>query len=180
YGRRRGGKIADNVGFNTYVLRDSDALHGEAGVQIARTEETYRVACTQEHQSLNVKETGGDRGIIRSASFAEYQKDPNAVVAKEDVGEHENESMWPPYKYEGHAWGMVIDTTVCIGCNGCVVACQSENNISVVGKEEVLREREMHWLRIVRYFRGDVANPEVYNQPVPCMQCENAPCEPVC
>jgi molybdopterin-containing oxidoreductase family iron-sulfur binding subunit len=179
YGRKRAGKIADGVGFNTYALRDSDALHHATGVQISGSEDTYRIACTQEHQSLNVKDTGGERGIIRSASFAEYQKDPE-FAAKADAGEREDESMWPSYKYEGHAWGMVIDTSVCTGCNGCVIACQSENNISIVGKAEVLREREMHWLRIDRYYRGPVENPEVYNQPVPCMQCENAPCEPVC
>jgi MoCo/4Fe-4S cofactor protein with predicted Tat translocation signal len=178
YGRKRAGKIADGVGFNTYALRDSDALHHASGVQVSGSDDTYRVACTQEHQSLNVKETGGERGIIRSASFAEYQKDPEFAAKVE--AEPEDESMWPRYKYEGHAWGMVIDTSVCTGCNGCVIACQSENNISIVGKAEVLREREMHWLRIDRYFRGPVENPEVYNQPVPCMQCENAPCEPVC
>jgi molybdopterin-containing oxidoreductase family iron-sulfur binding subunit len=181
YGRKRAGKIADGVGFNTYELRDSDALHHATGVQVSGLDETYRIACTQEHQSLNVAETGGDRGIIRSATFAEYQKDPGIAVKKENVGEHDNESMWPSYDYsKQNAWGMVIDTTVCTGCNGCVIACQSENNISIVGKVEVLKEREMHWLRIDRYYRGPVENPEVYNQPVPCMQCENAPCEPVC
>ena len=88
--------------------------------------------------------------------------------------------MYPPYKYEGHAWAMVIDPSVCTGCNGCVVACQAENNIAIVGKKEVHRQREMHWLRIDRYYRGSPESPEVYHQPVPCMQCENAPCEPVC
>ncbi len=182
YGRKRAGKTAENVGVNTYVLRDSDGLHHAAGVQISGTDVTYKIACTQEHQSINPTDEGGmgERGIIRSASFAEYQKNPNFAKGEEG-GEHEkNESMWPEHKYEGHAWGMVIDTTVCTGCNGCVIACQSENNISIVGKNEVWREREMHWIRIDRYYRGDVSNPEVYNQPVPCMQCENAPCEPVC
>jgi molybdopterin-containing oxidoreductase family iron-sulfur binding subunit len=89
--------------------------------------------------------------------------------------------MWPQYSYAGqHAWAMVIDPSVCTGCNGCVQACQAENNIPTVGKEQVWREREMHWLRIDRYYRGDPENPEVFHQPVPCMQCEQAPCEPVC
>jgi Fe-S-cluster-containing dehydrogenase component len=96
-------------------------------------------------------------------------------------GEEPNgETMYPPYPYKGHAWAMVIDPSVCTGCNGCVIACVSENNIAVVGKDQVQREREMHWLRIDRYYRGSVENPEVFHQPVPCMQCENAPCEPVC
>jgi molybdopterin-containing oxidoreductase family iron-sulfur binding subunit len=88
--------------------------------------------------------------------------------------------MYPGYEYKSHAWAMVIDTSVCTGCNGCVVACQSENNIPIVGKDQVVAEREMHWLRIDRYYKGDAANPEVFHQPVPCMQCESAPCEPVC
>ncbi|HEY4640294.1 MAG TPA: TAT-variant-translocated molybdopterin oxidoreductase [Thermoanaerobaculia bacterium] len=180
YGRKRGGKVANDTGFNTYVLRDSDALHHGSGVQVSPVDDTYRIACTQEHQSINPQDEGnqGERGIIRSATFAAYQKDPNFAKREE---EREDISMWPAYDYsKGNAWGMVIDTTVCTGCNGCVIACQSENNISIVGKAEVLREREMHWLRIDRYFRGPAENPEVFNQPVPCMQCENAPCEPVC
>ena len=89
--------------------------------------------------------------------------------------------MYPSWDYsDKHAWAMVIDTSICTGCNGCVIACQSENNIAIVGKAEVVRERELHWLRIDRYYRGDVDNPEVFHEPVPCMQCENAPCEPVC
>jgi molybdopterin-containing oxidoreductase family iron-sulfur binding subunit len=182
YGREHGGKIANGTGFNTYPFRRSDAMHGGAGAQIKITPEIYPVACTQEHQSLNPKDVG-ERGIIRAASFAEFRKNPDYAKDPhhaEPGFEHAPDSMYPAFEYKGHAWAMVIDTSVCTGCNGCVIACQAENNIAIVGKEEVVREREMHWLRIDRYFKGDVDNPEVYHQPVPCMQCENAPCEPVC
>jgi molybdopterin-containing oxidoreductase family iron-sulfur binding subunit len=179
YGRKNGGRIASPadgtpIGADVYPLRFSDALHGGYGVNVKLTDEgAYPIACTQEHQSLNVEVTGGDRGIIRRQTFAEWTQHPFEE-------EKSPETMYPPYKYEGHAWAMVIDPSVCTGCNGCVVACQAENNIAVVGKKEVHRQREMHWLRIDRYFRGSPENPEVYHQPVPCMQCENAPCEPVC
>ncbi|HYS53639.1 MAG TPA: TAT-variant-translocated molybdopterin oxidoreductase [Thermoanaerobaculia bacterium] len=166
------------VGVNVYPVRFSDALGGEGGAQIVRVNEPpYPIACTQEHQSINIKDLHGDRKIIHAGTFEEYQKNPHSIVE----GEESNpESLYPGYPYKGHAWAMVIDPSVCTGCNGCVVACQAENNIAVVGKDQVWREREMHWLRIDRYYRGPVENPEVFHQPVPCMQCENAPCEPVC
>jgi molybdopterin-containing oxidoreductase family iron-sulfur binding subunit len=178
YGRDKGGHIANSAGVNVYPLRLSDALSGGGGAQIAQTRQpSVPVACTQEHQSLNVRDVGGDRNIIHAGTFEEYRKNPHAIVE----GEVPNtESMYPPYAYKSHAWAMVIDPSVCTGCNGCVIACQSENNIAVVGKDQVHREREMHWLRIDRYYRGPIENPEVFHQPVPCMQCENAPCEPVC
>jgi molybdopterin-containing oxidoreductase family iron-sulfur binding subunit len=91
-----------------------------------------------------------------------------------------SESLHPPYRYDGYAWGMSIDLNACIGCNACVTACQSENNIAVVGKTEVIIGREMHWIRIDRYFAGEPDNPAIYHQPVPCMHCERAPCEVVC
>jgi MoCo/4Fe-4S cofactor protein with predicted Tat translocation signal len=185
YGRQTGGHIAapsdGPVGVNVYPIRFSDAMGGGGGAQIGRSNEpSYKIACTQEHQSINVQDVGGDRGLVRSATFEEYQKDPHFVNEHEGSAEEERESMYPPHEYKGHAWAMVIDSSVCTGCNGCVTACQAENNIAVVGKDQVWREREMHWLRIDRYYRGSVENPEVFNLPVPCMQCENAPCEPVC
>ncbi len=187
YGRRAGGAVATEKGkgFDTYPLRFADALHGGPGAKIAidRAAKTYPVACTQEHQSIDPKDVG-ERGIIRSATFAGYLQNPKFAVDPHhgsDVAGHGDLSMYPHWDYsKNHAWAMVIDTSVCTGCNGCVAACQAENNIATVGKEEVVREREMHWLRIDRYYRGDVESPEVFHQPVPCMQCELAPCEPVC
>jgi molybdopterin-containing oxidoreductase family iron-sulfur binding subunit len=183
YGREHGGRIANDAGFNTYKFRFSNALHGGGGVTIADAgQAAYPIACTQEHQSIDPKQIG-ERGIIKAASFDEWRKNPAFAQEEErrgGEGEKENASMYPPVEYPDYAWAMSIDTSVCTGCNGCIVACQSENNIAVVGKTEVHREREMHWLRIDRYYRGNPENPDVYHQPVPCMQCETAPCEPVC
>jgi MoCo/4Fe-4S cofactor protein with predicted Tat translocation signal len=188
YGRQKSGKIGTDIGFNTYPFRFSDALHGGPGARITMSGDAptiYPVACTQEHQSIDPKVVG-ERGLIRAASFEGYLKNPRFAQDPHhgsDVTGHgtPETSMYPAYDYSNkHAWAMVIDTSVCTGCNGCVIACQAENNIAIVGKAEVLRERELHWLRIDRYYRGDVENPEVYHEPIPCMQCETAPCEPVC
>jgi molybdopterin-containing oxidoreductase family iron-sulfur binding subunit len=166
------------VGVDVYPIRFSDALDGGGGAEIVRVDEpSYPIACTQEHQSINVRDVGGDRKILHVGTIEEYRKDPRSLVEDDRPNP---ESIWPEYAYKSHAWAMVIDPSVCTGCNGCVIACMSENNIAVVGKDQVQREREMHWLRIDRYYRGPVENPEVFHQPVPCMQCENAPCEPVC
>ena len=176
YGRSRGGRVAAGAGFNANAIRSSDALSFGAGVEIARTGETYSLACTQYHHLME------GRGLVRAATRDEYLHDPKSV--------HEGPGMEPPppktltmypeVKYDGYKWGMAIDVNSCIGCNACVVGCQSENNIPVVGKDQVLRGREMHWLRVDTYYRGPAENPETYFQPVPCMQCENAPCEVVC
>jgi Fe-S-cluster-containing dehydrogenase component len=117
------------------------------------------------------------REIVRSATLATYQTQPD--FAQRD-SEHEQPSLYPPFPAAGYAWGMSIDLSACIGCGACTIACQAENNIPTVGKEQVLLGREMHWIRVDRYEEGEAAAPRTHFQPVPCMQCEHAPCELVC
>jgi molybdopterin-containing oxidoreductase family iron-sulfur binding subunit len=117
------------------------------------------------------------RDLVRAADLAAYEHDPRIFRGE---GAEKDLSLYPAVAYEGNAWGMTIDVNSCIGCNACVVACDAENNIAVVGKEQVIKEREMHWLRLDTYYEGPPENPRTYFQPVPCMQCEDAPCEPVC
>ena len=177
YGRTRAGKTGSStaqnlVGFNAYELRRSDGLWSTSG-QLKATGLTYELACTQAHNSMEGRE------LIRSASLGEFVQRP--TFAKQEADNKDDQiSLYPEWKYEGYAWGMSIDTGTCIGCNACVVACQSENNIPVVGKAEVMHAREMHWLRIDRYVESEQNNTHVMFQPVPCMHCENAPCELVC
>ncbi len=173
YGRMRGGRVGTGVGFNAYALRTSDAPWGNAGLEIRKIGEQYPLACTQFHHSIE------GRHLVRSGTLEEYRKNP--AFAQQMVPEKPRDlTIYPGFPYEGYAWGMAIDLNACTGCSACVVACQAENNIPIVGKTEVSRAREMHWLRIDRYYKGDPANPETYHQPVPCMHCENAPCELVC
>jgi len=173
FGRTSAGRVGNGVGFNAYALRTSDAPWFGSGLEMVKTGAKYPLATTQEHHLME------GRAIVLSAGIDEYRKNPG--FAKEAAEEPPKElTIYPGYKYEGYAWGMAIDQTACVGCNACVVACQSENNIAVVGKEQVKMRRVMHWLRIDSYYKGGLDNPEVYFQPVPCMQCENAPCELVC
>jgi Fe-S-cluster-containing dehydrogenase component len=144
-----------------------------SGLEIVKTGSKYPLASTQEQNLME------GRPIVISGAIDEYRKNPGFV--KEAAEETAKElTIYPGFKYEGYAWGMSIDQTACVGCNACVVACQAENNIAVVGKEQVMMRRAMHWIRIDNYYRGSLDNPEVYFQPLPCMQCENAPCELVC
>ena len=177
YGRSRGGHLAAGAGFNAYAIRTSDALwHGD-GLEIAKTGDTYPLACTQYHHLME------GRGMVRAVTLDEFARNPQSV--REGPGIEETPprtiTLYPAdHKYDGYKWGMAIDINACIGCNACVVGCQAENNIPVVGKDQVLRGREMHWIRVDTYYRGPVETPETYFQPVPCMQCEDAPCEVVC
>src|SRR5262249_24588436 len=171
-GRQRAGKVGTGVGVTAYALRLSDAAWFGPGLTLRKTDEHYPLACTQFHHNIE------GRDLVRSASLAEYRRHP--AFAQEGHEPSHNPSLYPKDKYPGHACGMAIAMTACIGCNACVVACQAENNIPIVGKTQVMYGREMHWLRIDTYYKGDSHNPETYYQPLPCMHCEKAPCELVC
>jgi molybdopterin-containing oxidoreductase family iron-sulfur binding subunit len=173
YGRTRAGRAGNGTGFDVNPLRTTAAPDILTGVELAKTGETYELACTQDHWSLE------GRNLVRVATAEQFAQDPN-FAKKQEVIPLSSLSMAPDFKYEGYAWGMTIDQNVCTGCNACVVACQAENNVPVVGKSQVLNGREMHWLRIDRYYTGELDTPDTYHQPMPCQQCETAPCEVVC
>ena len=178
YGRQVTGRVgtsADDVAreFNVYRLRTSDALWFGNGLEIAKTGARYVIARTQEHHLME------GRAPVRVATSEEYRKNPG-VIAHQGEKPLKTLTMIPDWEYKGHKWGMSIDLTSCTGCGVCTIACVSENNIPVVGKDQVNRGREMHWIRVDHYFAGDLENPETVHQPVPCMQCEDAPCELVC
>jgi len=173
YGRTRAGRVGTGAGFNANAIRTSSAWSFGAGAEIALTGERASLACVQYHHLME------GRGMVRAVTLEEYAHDPK-IVHEGDETPPKTLTLYTDYKYDGYKWGMAIDVNACIGCNACVVGCQAENNIPVIGKDQVLRGREMHWLRIDTYYRGPVENPETYFQPVPCMQCENAPCEVVC
>jgi molybdopterin-containing oxidoreductase family iron-sulfur binding subunit len=176
-GRKRAGRAGTGAGFDFYPLRYSATPSFVSGVQIRRTGGTYVLACTQGEQTMDTPV--GARPLVRVATVEEYRKEP--AFAKEEEPAHDT-TLYPdyPYKSEPYAWGMTIDLNKCVGCNNCIIACQSENNIAVVGKEQTDKGRHMHWLRVDAYYEGDRNTPTAHFQPVPCQQCENAPCEVVC
>jgi molybdopterin-containing oxidoreductase family iron-sulfur binding subunit len=155
-------------------LRLSDAMQFASGAKVTKVDGHYQLAATHHHHNMQ------GRPLVRAATVKEFEENPR--FAHEEIEEpSSDETLYPNYDYsKGYQWGMAIDIGSCIGCNTCVVACQAENNIPVVGKLEVTRGREMHWLRVDRYYTGTYENPKTHFQPVPCMQCERAPCEVVC
>jgi molybdopterin-containing oxidoreductase family iron-sulfur binding subunit len=181
YGKKVTGRVSapsDDVAneFDVFRLRTSDALWFGSGLEIAKAGR-YLVARTQEHHLME------GRDPVRVATIEDYRKDPD-VIAKLGEAPPKTLTLIPDWDYTQHyRWGMSIDLTACTGCGTCTLACQSENNIPVVGKEQVSHGRAMQWIRVDHYFAGnpeDANSVETYHQPVPCMQCENAPCELVC
>jgi molybdopterin-containing oxidoreductase family iron-sulfur binding subunit len=176
YGRQRAGRSGTGAGFDIYPLRYSATPWFTSGVQIAKTGAKYTLASRQGYQTMD---TGDEhRPIVKTANLEEYKKEANF----DEEAPKPDETLYPSFDYKSqtYAWGMAIDLNSCVGCNNCIIACQSENNIPVVGKDQVHRGRHMHWLRVDAYYQGDRDNPKAHFQPVPCMQCENAPCELVC
>ncbi len=155
-------------------------LHGSPpALQIRKTGETYKLATTQGYQTMETPD-GGHRPLVRETTLEEYRKEPEVREGRRARARTHSLQALSDYKEEAYSWGMAIDLNSCVGCNNCIVACQSENNIAVVGKEQVVIGRHMHWIRVDTYYQGDRDNPKAFFQPVPCMQCENAPCEVVC
>jgi molybdopterin-containing oxidoreductase family iron-sulfur binding subunit len=178
YGRTRAGRVGTGTGFDVYPLRTSQAPWFADGAKLTRTGDTYQLASTQGYQSMETPD-GSERPLVQERSLEEYKKEPNFAKEGEPPAEL---TLYKPFDYskETYSWGMAIDLNACVGCNNCIVACQSENNIAVVGKEQTLKGRHMHWLRVDAYYNGPRENPKGFFQPVPCMQCEDAPCELVC
>ena len=206
YGRTSAGKVANGVGVNAYPLMDyktgAQSKAVTSGVSVALSGEEYKVAQTQTHHTYM-----GRENVIQESILSKYQKDPSAgrdfpmITTYSGKTKPGNVSLWSGHEYPNHHWGMTIDLNSCTGCGACTVSCQAENNVPVVGKEEVLNRREMTWLRIDRYYSSASQeelpddkkdsnelikleyashNPEVTFQPMMCQQCNNAPCETVC
>ena len=176
YGREKCGRAGKGVGANANLIRTSDGFYFAPGFTLTPTGKRETLATTQER---GTGDNQNGRPLVREGSIEEYKKNPKFVEEMSEVPEIH--SIYPEFSYDkGNQWGMAIDLTACTGCNACVIACVAENNTPVVGKDQVLRGREMHWIRMDRYYTGDENDPQIVEQPIPCMQCENAPCENVC
>lgn len=196
YGRTKVGRVGENIGANAYPLVSvGETLNYSitSGVTVEKTNESFQIAQTQIHQTYM-----GRHSVIQESVLSEYQKDPLAGREFPKITDWDKKvdpgalSLWKGHEYKNHYWGMAIDLNTCTGCGACVVACNVENNVALVGKQEVINRREMHWLRIDRYYSSDAdvedykgmeqasENPEVVFQPMLCQHCNNAPCETVC
>lgn len=190
YGRAQAGRIGDGVGVNVYPIRPCEEAYVAKVCAVAKTGRRRDLATTQLHHlvdlpaELALHDRLGARNepgrLIHEALLSDYLRDPHSVHG-DDHAVHAAPLFDPPSSFDApHRWGMAIDLNLCLGCGGCVVACQAENNIPVVGRDNVASNREMHWLRIDRYFKGDVNEPDILHVPMTCAHCENAPCEQVC
>ncbi|TCS39362.1 quinol:cytochrome c oxidoreductase iron-sulfur protein precursor [Paucimonas lemoignei] len=173
YGRRAAGSVGDGVGFDAYMLLTTAAANQTFSLLIEKTGRRHEFATTQGHATME------GRDIVRWATLAAYRQNPRFATDVERERTPEV-SLYPEWTYDRYKWGMAIDLNACIGCNACTIACQAENNIPVVGKDEVMRGREMHWIRVDRYYIESSGKQRTVFQPVPCMHCEKAPCEEVC
>ncbi len=172
FGRTHAGKVGNGIGKNAFALataKDGKMVFSGQAATFTKLHKKYELAITQGHHSME------GRSIVAEATLKDYNKKKDAGIHK-----HHTWSIWSGHEYSGHKWGMAVDLNSCTGCSSCVVACQSENNISVVGKQYVIEGREMHWIRIDRYYTGNPADAEAVFQPVMCQHCDNAPCETVC
>jgi molybdopterin-containing oxidoreductase family iron-sulfur binding subunit len=180
YGRAMAGRVCAGAGVNVYPLRTSDQSGFAVGAAVKRTGKTYSIAITQQHHSME------GRALVREGTVEQFKEKPDFAQTMWMDAElpTKNPSLYTHPTLDGiHQWGMVVDLNTCTGCNACVIACQAENNTPIVGKDQVISGREMHWMRIDRYFASEDANdpnPEMVTQPLMCQQCENAPCETVC
>jgi MoCo/4Fe-4S cofactor protein with predicted Tat translocation signal len=196
YGRSFAGRVGSGTGFNAYLIRTSDAPFYAVG-SMKKVEGKWGLAVTKSHfqdhrpklfggqgsgnNSLEADEAISERGIIRYATLDEYKADPGfANEGETHSTTDKSNTLFPNWEYKDNAWGMSIDMNSCTGCNACIVGCYAENNIPVVGKQQVRIGRNLQWLRIDTYFEGDLAAPRAHFQPMACQHCENAPCEQVC
>lgn len=173
YGRTHAGKVGNGIGVNVFGLTQlstkGDVLFAGVPVEITKTGKSYDLVTTQGHDSME------GRQLVVQATNKDYEKKKDANIHR-----HHTWSIWSGHQYNGHKWGMGVDLNLCTGCSACMTACQSENNVQVVGKKYIMQGREMFWIRIDRYYTGDIENAEAVFQPIMCQHCDNAPCEVVC
>jgi len=177
YGHTNSGPVCTNVGVNVYPfirMYKGTRIYGFAAGIPENTRKQSKLALTQEHYLME------GRAIVRETVLSEYRKDPSSGNEFHKEFESTHKTLYPEVKYDGFHWGLSIDLNACVGCSSCVIACQAENNIPVVGKDQVTRRRIMHWIKIDRYYSENTNDPKVYFQPLACQHCDNAPCENVC